>query len=333
MSMDPSRRHFVQCLAAAAAAGLLSLPEAHAEDEKPQNTTIHLGRWDDGASCWASLYLAGELLRAEGFNVSYAQYDEHVDNTEWLARGNIDFDMNMPSMHILSLERGVPLKILTGVHFGCFQLMAQQSIQSVSDLKGKRVGVGAIGSHPHLLLSMMAKYVGLDPAKDIEWLEVQSLFERFKSGSIDAFLANRPETHKLQKANIGHVLIDNALDKPWSQYFCCMIAGRPDYIKTYPYATRRVLRAILLSADLCASNPDYAAQQLHDRGFITDLEYARETLASTRHQWRGYDAEDSVRFYALRMRELEIIKSNPEQVIANGTDWRFLEELKQELKA
>ena len=57
------------------------------------------------------------------------------------------------------------------------------------------------------------------------------------------------------------------------------------------------------------------------------------TLRETGHdKWREYDAEDSVRFYALRMQETGMIKSSPQEIIANGTDLRFLEELKRELK-
>ena len=40
-----------------------------------------------------------------------------------------------------------------------------------------------------------------------------------------------------------------------------------------------------------------------------------------------------MRFYALRLHEVGMIKSNPQQIIAEGTDWRFLNELKRELKA
>ena len=46
---------------------------------------------------------------------------------------------------------------------------------------------------------------------------------------------------------------------------------------------------------------------------------------------RVYDAEDAVRFYALRLRELGFIKSSPDKMIAKGTDWRFLKEVRKEL--
>jgi hypothetical protein len=44
--------------------------------------------------------------------------------------------------------------------------------------------------------------------------------------------------------------------------------------------------------------------------------------------WREANPED-----ALRLHEVGMIKSSPEKIIAQGTDWRFLNELKKELKA
>jgi NitT/TauT family transport system substrate-binding protein len=50
-------------------------------------------------------------------------------------------------------------------------------------------------------------------------------------------------------------------------------------------------------------------------------------------KWREYDPEASLLFYGLRMREIGMIKSSPQKIIADGTDWRFLSELKRELKS
>jgi NitT/TauT family transport system substrate-binding protein len=50
-------------------------------------------------------------------------------------------------------------------------------------------------------------------------------------------------------------------------------------------------------------------------------------------KWWEYDPEDTIRFYALRLRDVGFIKSTPQKIIADGTDWRFLNELKRELKA
>src|SRR6185295_19186883 len=104
------------------------------------------------------------------------------------------------------------------------------------------------------------------------------------------------EFEKLRAEKIGHTIFSIAVDRPWSQYFCCMVAGSADYVNNYPVATKRVLRAILKSADLCASNPALAAQELVNQGFTPSYHNALITLQETHHdRWRDYDSEDSVR--------------------------------------
>jgi NitT/TauT family transport system substrate-binding protein len=44
-------------------------------------------------------------------------------------------------------------------------------------------------------------------------------------------------------------------------------------------------------------------------------------------KWREYDAEDTVRSYALRLGETSFIKPDPQSIISNGTNWQFLNEL------
>jgi NitT/TauT family transport system substrate-binding protein len=113
-----------------------------------------------------------------------------------------------------------------------------------------------------------------------------------------------------------------------------MTAANREYAARYPVATKRVIRAVLKAADLCASKPEVAARLIVEGGFTEHYEYALQTLTENPYgAWREYDAEDSLRFYALRLHELGTIKSSPQKIIANGTDWRFLNELKRELKA
>jgi NitT/TauT family transport system substrate-binding protein len=46
---------------------------------------------------------------------------------------------------------------------------------------------------------------------------------------------------------------------------------------------------------------------------------------------RDFDPEDSVRFYALCLRELRMIKLSPDKMITTGTDWQFIKEVRKEL--
>jgi len=158
--------------------------------------------------------------------------------------------------------------------------------------------------------------------------------ELFAGGKIDAFLGFPPEPQELRARNIGHVIVNSAVDRPWSQYFCCMLAGNKDYVHKYPVATKRVLRAMLKATDLCVTEPKRVAQQMVDGGFTPRYDYALQTLEEVPYgKWRDYDPEDTIRFYALRLREAGMIKSSPNKIISDGTNWRFLKELRAELKA
>jgi hypothetical protein len=97
---------------------------------------------------------------------------------------------------------------------------------------------------------------------------------------------------------------------------------------------RTIADLVLKATDLCASDPARVERRLVDGGFTPRYDYALEALGEVSYdKWREYDPEDTVRFYALRLREVGFIKSSPQKIIAENTDWRFLNELKRELKA
>jgi NitT/TauT family transport system substrate-binding protein len=123
------------------------------------------------------------------------------------------------------------------------------------------------------------------------------------------------------------------MDRPWSQYFCCIATGNREFVRKNPVATKRVLRAILKATDVCAREPERIARFLVDKGYTTHYDFTLQALKEIPYdKWREYDPEDALRFYALRLHEAGMIKASPKKIIAQGTDWRFLNELKKELK-
>jgi NitT/TauT family transport system substrate-binding protein len=182
----------------------------------------------------------------------------------------------------------------------------------------------------------MAAQVGLDPEKDFQWVIDPNLkpLDLFAEGKIDAFLAFPPEPRELRARHAGHVILDTTVDRPWSQYFCCMVAANRNYVLRHPVATKRALRAFLRAADLCVTDAPAIARRLVEGGIMDEYDYALQTVRKIHYDtWRDYDAEDTVRFYALRLHEAGMIKSLPQKLITDNTDWRFLSELKRELKA
>jgi NitT/TauT family transport system substrate-binding protein len=335
MQLLQSRRDFLASASWAAAAGVVSPRSVLADAGPPEVTTIRLVR--TSGICVAPIYLAQELLRTEGFaEISYVAVPGGVASAQVVAGGEADFLLNFAAPLLIPMDAGQPLTVIAGAHVGCFELFANDTVHRIADLKGKSVGVQAIGSSQHVFLASMATYVGLDPNNDINWVTSSSPKpkELFAEGKIDAFLGFPPEPQEMQARNIGRVIVNSALDNPWSQYFCCMVAGNTDFVREHPVATKRVLRAILKATDICAADPEKAARRLVDGGFTERYDYALQTLTDLPYdRWREYNPEDTLRFYALRLHEAGMITSTPNQLIADGTDWRFLNELKRELKA
>jgi NitT/TauT family transport system substrate-binding protein len=98
-------------------------------------------------------------------------------------------------------------------------------------------------------------------------------------------------------------------------------------------ATKRVLRAVLRAADICAADPQRAARFLSDRLYEPRFQIGLNVMKRLPYnRWREADPEDTLRFHTLRLHEVGMIKSTPQKLIAQGTDWRFLNELRKELK-
>src|SRR6266446_6545649 len=333
MRITQNRREFLTTLSLAGAASLVRSPPALPAEGALETTTVRLAKTD--GLCIAPQYIADELLRAEGFtDVRYVDVPETTTRVEAIARSALDFSANFAAPLIVAVAAGEPITFLAGVHVGCFELFGNDSIRSIADLKGKRVGVPGLGSNQHVFLTAMAAHVGLGP-DDIHWVTSRSPKPRelFVAGEIDAFLGFPPEPQELRARHVRHVVVNSSVDRPWSQYFCCMLAGNPDFIRKNPVATKRVLRAILKATDLCVSDPVGTARRMVEGGFATRYDYALKTLKEVPYnKWREYDPEDTIRFYALRLREAGMIKANPGKIIAEAADWRFLRELKHGLK-
>ena len=329
------RRDFVSGLTAAGTAGLLGMgPGPAAAEPPPETTALRLVKIT--SICQAPQYVAEELLRAEGFtDLQYVPKEGALGISQALVSGEAHINNLFAAPLIIQLDAGAPIVILAGLHAGCFELFGTDRVRAIRDLRGKTISVLELGSAQHVFLSSMLAHVGLDPRKDVRWVTQRpaQAMELLAEGKIDAFLGFPPEPQELRARKIGHVVVNSTVDRPWSQYFCCMLAGNREFVRTHPVATKRALRAILKANHICAQEPERAARFLVDRGFTRSYDYALQTLRELPYgRWREYDAEDTVRFYALRLHEAGMIKSSPKKLIAQGTDWRFVNELKRELK-
>ena len=334
--MNQSRRRFASGLALLGAGNALGLwsPPAAAEPP-PETTKIRLLR--SNSVCWAPQYMAEELLRAEGFTeVQYVAIADADLIAKALASDQADISMQFVAPNLVRFDMGDPIVFLAGGHVGCLDLRGTDKVRSARDLKGKTVAVpGGVTGVAYMFVASMATHVGLDPRRDITWA-AHSIDESkwlLAEGKVDAVLAFPPVAQEMRAKKIGRSIVNTTTDRPWSQYFCCVIAGRQEFVRKYPVATKRTLRAILKTADLCAAEPERIARSLVEKKFVTQYDYTLQALRDLPYgKWREYDPEDTIRFYSLRLHEAGLIKSTPQKIIAQGADWRFLNELKKELK-
>ena len=333
--VDLPRRQFVQTLGFGGGAALIGLrPQTAAAEPPPETTRIRLH--DAPIACFAPSYVAGELLAAEGFtNIEYVKTPLDEGPSVPLAQGKVDFIMNDPPGHLMSINEGGPIVMLAGIHTGCWELFGSDSVRSLRDLRGKTVAAPRRSSRAAFVAAMVAS-VGLDPVRDIIWVDLapRESMELFAQGKIDAFMGFAPEPQELRSRGIGHVLLNTLTDHPWSQYFCCMAATNRSFLTRYPIATKRALRAMLKAADVCINEPERAARIVVKSGVSDRYEYVLQAVKEIGYRnWRIYESEDTVRFWALRLREQGFVRLSPKKVTAENTDFRFITELKRELKA
>jgi NitT/TauT family transport system substrate-binding protein len=312
------RRHFIGGLGALGAAGLIGLRPALAA-APPETSRIRIGK--TSAICMAPHFVAEDLLRSEGFeNVQYVSLPD-LDATERaLAAGEIDINVNYALRLVYRLDAGDPVVVLGGLHVGCIELLVHDHIRSIRDLTGKRLAAGRVASGVPQDVELIKR-----PASEAVAL--------FLDGGADAFIDIPPEPQEIRARSESRVLLDTSSDRPWSQYFCCMVSANRGFHRNNPVASKRALRALVKAAELCGTQPERSARLLVDRGHTPNYAYALDTLRGIPYRaWREFNPEEALRFYALRLREAGVIKANPRQLIDEGTDWRALNELRTELK-
>ena len=332
--MDPmwTRRDLLQAAGLAAAFG--TAPAFGATEPPPETTRLRLT--DSTVLCFTPQFVIAELLRAEGFDqIEFVQRTSEVNTAVLLGNAEADISLALTPSALLEMDAGKPVVLLAGGHVGCYELFTPPHIRAVRELKGKSISIPRRGGGGHVIAQMLLSNIGIDPRKDVEWridpwADVPRLLEEAK---IDAYIGFPPEPQELRARKIGHVILNTREDRPWSQYFCCSVAGHREFIRKHPVATKRALRAILKGMEICATDPERAARAAMVHNPRAKLDDVLQMVKDLRYgSWREFSAEDTARFFALRLRDIGMLKANPPRLLAQGTDWRFIDQLRKELK-
>jgi NitT/TauT family transport system substrate-binding protein len=306
-----------------------------ADDGRPPEVSrIRMAAFDTSSLCLAPIVLAPDFFPEEGLIAELLSFPETAELSKAVGDGKLDFAQDFASATIAGAASGHKVTFLAGLHSGCTEVFVREGINSAADLAGKKIGVpfgDTTASSSYAFLLTFMSFIGVPVDRSVKSYDADKLPGLLLNGQLDAVVGVAPYSDNLRGVPGIRVILSTTDDRPWSDYYCCTLFANTEFVKKNPIATKRVLRTVLKATDLIAQQPEQAARRLVELGSFLDYD---ATLKFIKHLpyglWRSVNPEDSLRFYALRLKEVGAIKKTPDQVIAR-TDWRFLNQLKREV--
>ncbi|MGC1273239.1 MAG: ABC transporter substrate-binding protein, partial [Planctomycetaceae bacterium] len=217
-----------------------------------------------GLTCEAAMFVAEEkrFFEEEGIDVELVK-------TDWdglrdgLGLGRFDVNYTLIMYLLKPIEQGLDVKIVGGIHKGCLRVHvpADSDVDSIEQLKGKRIGIPTMGSPPFLFASRALVAKGLDPRTDVEWIviapEVSGL--ALDNGQVDAIADSEPIGSILAAQGKVKTIADQAADPEFRDEYCCAVVVSGAFAARDPESAAKVTRALLKGARWVEENPAAAA--------------------------------------------------------------------------
>ena len=334
------RRTLLGATGAVIAAACLPSAGATLAFGPPETTTI---RVDPHKGCESWAWIVEDLLREEGFK------DIRITEQFGVHNGGADIGATFGNDLASKIDAGLPWVPIAGTHVGCIQMWAQPGINTIRDLRGKRIDVHSTTAVEDMVYGMWVSYladVGIAPSEvrftvitdppmvGTHHDPVDQALQNFLAGTSDAILAfvEQGPALRANPKNPGHLIFDMAIDKPWSQYYCCLLLATREYATAYPWATKRATRAVLRGIDIVTKDRRGAVDIAVRKGFATDAKQMLAAIEPLNYSWRDFDPAESLRYFALKLADAKLIKKTPAQIVAEA-DFSFFRQLQKELKA
>jgi NitT/TauT family transport system substrate-binding protein len=148
------------------------------------------------------------LFKAEGLNALVVIMQNQVVVNGVLSR-HVDYGGTF-SNFVGAAMSGAPARIVMSVMDGADHfLVTSPNIKRVEDLKGKTFGISSFGGTPHSEAVAILRKYGLNPEKDVTFLQVGGSSARYlslESGTIQAAMIVPPFNHLAKKRGFNQLL-------------------------------------------------------------------------------------------------------------------------------
>lgn len=289
-----------------------SAPETDADGKK--KVTISYA----GGTCEAPVFAAYHkgFFEEEGLNVELVQagFDELKQG---LATGKVDAALANIAW-FKPIEQGMSLKLTAGIHTGCIKAVIppDSDIKSFADLKGKTIGVDAIGGGPQIALSAKLREEGLDPNTDVSWVAYDGnlLDEAIKKGEIQAYMTWDPFPTKAHDDKGYKFLLDIGKDDPFNDKYCCFVGVSSSLVDNDPDTAAKITKALMKSAEWVQDNPVEAAKISLDNKYVGgDLDLNSQLLSEYGWTPSVEKAQENIKWYISELKEQGILEGSTDE--------------------
>jgi NitT/TauT family transport system substrate-binding protein len=194
------------------------------------------------------LSLDAGLYRKHGLDVELVFIQSSTTSVSSVVAGDIQV-ANTSGGAVASAVVGGANLIMTACYINTlpYELVVQESVRSVEDLKGKSVGISRVGSASDVAARVLVKGLGLEPVKDVPIIQVGGPSERaaaFRTGRIVGF-PSPPGTIHLAKGIPHRIMISTAdFQKRFDFPYICSTTTK-NYLATKRDAVRRLTMALI----------------------------------------------------------------------------------------
>src|SRR5436190_23664294 len=260
-----------------------------------------------GLTCEAPIFMAVEqgFFKEEGLDVELVrcQWAQYKDV---LALGGFDITHHLVMYFLKPIELGLDVKFTGGIHRGCLRVQAgtKGNINSIEDLRGKRIGVPGMGTPPFVFANRVLGAHNIDPSREIQWkvFPAGELGLALDKGLVDAVADSEPIGTLLLADGKVRNIADQAADPPYKDEYCCAVIVNGKFLARNPKASAGATRALLKAAKWVDANPVAAAKLSVERRYIAStVEHNAVAISHLRYVPSVSGAETAVRLASAEM--------------------------------
>jgi NitT/TauT family transport system substrate-binding protein len=294
-----------------------------------------------GLTCEAPIFIAHDkgFYAEEGLEVELVKTDWD-GLREGLGSGQFDANHTLIMYVLMSIEKGMDIKVTGGIHTGCLRIQVSPNspIKNVKDLRGKTIGVPThIGSPPFLFASRVLSARGIDPrvkeGGEVKWqaFPPDAIGKALADGRIDALATSDPIGTILLGKGAVRTIADQAEDAPYSEEYCCAVVISGKLGREHPDSAAKVTRAMLKAARWVEENPTAAAKFAVEQKYIAaSAEINAQAIAKLHYIPAVAKCKKSVLDAALEMKQAGLLKDSTEPGLLAQRAWQDLDGVNDE---